>query len=281
MSDRRPDGRVRQALPAPFGRTRLRRISRIIRTLEIVWSVIPLFILIGIFFWGFHGYVVAQIAPANSIEIQVTAKKWVWQFEYPDGMRTLNDIHVPVNRPVRLVMSSEDVIHSFFVPAFRVKKDVLPSRYTEVWFHADEAGRAAGFLHRILRQGPLGHAGARFTSTTTRRIRNGWSKATKNENDAAARNSANWFTRIRGCATCHSLDGTRGQGPSWKGIFGADASVCRRHERLWSTRTTSGSRFSSRRSKVVQGYEPVMPTFKGLLRDREMLGVIEYIKSLK
>ncbi len=79
-------------LPAPFGRTRLRRISRITRTLEIVWSVIPLFILIGIFFWGFHGYVVAQIAPANSIEIQVTAKKWVWQFEYPDGMRTLNDI---------------------------------------------------------------------------------------------------------------------------------------------------------------------------------------------
>ena len=108
--------------------------------LEIAWSVIPLLILMVIFFWGFHGYVAAQIAPANAIEIQVTAKKWVWQFEYPDGMRTLNDIHVPVNRPVRLVMNSEDVIHSFFVPAFRIKKDVLPNRYTEEWFEATKPG---------------------------------------------------------------------------------------------------------------------------------------------
>ena len=88
----------------------------------------------------------------------MTAKKWVWQFEYPDGMRTLNEFHVPVNRPVRLVMNSEDVIHSFFVPAFRIKKDVLPNRYTEEWFNATQARRLPGLLRRVLRQGPLGHA---------------------------------------------------------------------------------------------------------------------------
>src|SRR5690606_26605011 len=82
-------------------------------TLEVVWTVIPLIILLGIFFWGFHGFVAAKVAPANSIEIQVLAKKWVWEFEYPDGLRTLNEISVPVNRPVRMVMNSEDVLHSF------------------------------------------------------------------------------------------------------------------------------------------------------------------------
>ena len=127
--------------------------------LEIIWTVIPLIIVMGIFFWGFHGYVSAQVAPANSIEIQVTGKKWVWQFEYPDGMRTLNEIHVPLNRPVRLVMTSEDVIHSFFVPTFRMKKDAVPGRYTEEWFTADEGWRSPGILHGVLRKRSLGHAG--------------------------------------------------------------------------------------------------------------------------
>ena len=101
--------------------------------LEIAWSVLPLLICLVVFFWGFNGFVRANVAPGNSMEIQVTAKKWQWQFEYPDGTRTINDIHVPIGKPVRLVMTSEDVLHSFFVPAFRVKHDIVPGRYTEVY----------------------------------------------------------------------------------------------------------------------------------------------------
>ncbi|MGH9627510.1 MAG: cytochrome c oxidase subunit II, partial [Bryobacteraceae bacterium] len=108
--------------------------------LEVVWTVIPLLLCIVVFFWGFHGYMRGQVAPGDAMEIQVRAKKWVWEFEYPDGMRTLNEIHVPVGKPVRLVMSSEDVIHSFFVPTFRVKNDVLPNRYSEVWFEPTKTG---------------------------------------------------------------------------------------------------------------------------------------------
>ena len=119
--------------------------------LEVAWTVIPLFIVMGIFFWGFNLYLDGSVAPGDSMEITVNAKRWVWQFEYPDGTRTLNDIHVPVNTNVRLVMTSEDVIHSFYIPSMRVKMDVLPNRYTDLWFQADEARRAAGILRRILR----------------------------------------------------------------------------------------------------------------------------------
>ena len=148
------------------------------QTLEIVWSVLPLLILIGIFFWGFHGYVVAQIAPANAIEIQVTAKKWQWQFEYPDGLRTLNELSVPLNRPVRLVMNAEDVIHSFFVPGFRIKKDVLP----EPIYGSMVSGDTARHLSRCFAPSTAARATRtclrRSTFWMTQATRSGWSKVT-------------------------------------------------------------------------------------------------------
>src|SRR5438445_42854 len=102
--------------------------------LEITWSVLPLFLCVGIFFWGLASWMKSTVAPGEAMEVQITAKKWLWQFEYPDGSRTVNDLHVPVGKPVRFVMTSEDVLHDFFVPDMRVKHDIVPGRYTEVWF---------------------------------------------------------------------------------------------------------------------------------------------------
>lgn len=249
------------------------------QTLEITWSVLPLFILIGIFFWGFHGYVSAQIAPANAIEIQVSAKKWVWQFEYPDGMRTLNELHVPVNRPVRLVMNSEDVIHSFFVPAFRIKKDVLPVRYTEAWFEATTPGVYQVLCTEYCGKGHsdmLAKISVDDEATYQRWLVEGDEEMKK----MPLLDLGKLVHENRGCATCHSLDGSRGQGPSWKGIWGkthqfADGSSAVVDENYVRQSVLEPN------AKVVQGFEPVMPTYKGLLRDREILGAIEFIKSLK
>jgi len=247
--------------------------------LEIVWSVVPLFILIGVFFWGFHGYVNAQIAPANAIEIQVTGKKWVWQFEYPDGMRTLNSFHVPVNRPVRLVLSSEDVIHSFFVPNFRIKKDAVPGRYTEEWFNATKPGVYQVFCTEYCGKGHSDMLAKVYVDNEA-----DYQKWLVEGDEEIKKMPLPELGKLvhenRGCATCHTLDGSRGQGPSWKGIWGqvhtmSDGTQIKVDENYIRESVLEPQ------AHVVQGFEPIMPTFKGLLRDREILGVIEFIKGLK
>lgn len=247
--------------------------------LETIWSVVPLFILLIIFFWGFHGYVVAQVSPANSIEIQAVGKKWVWQFEYPDGLRTLNEIHVPVNRPVRIVMNSEDVIHSFFIPTFRVKKDVLPGRYTEVWFTATHPGTHQVFCSEYCGKGHSDML-AKIHVDDEAAYQKWLVEGDESLKTMPLPELGKMVHENRGCATCHSLDGSRGQGPSWKGIFGqvhqmTDGSQVKVDENYIRESILEPN------SKVLAGYEPVMPTFKGMLRDREVLGAIEFIKQLK
>ena len=123
--------------------------------LEIIWTVIPLILCVIIFFWGMDGFMKYAVAPGESLEIQVTAKKWLWQFEYPDGTRSVNEIHVPVDKPVRFVMTSEDVLHDFFVPDMRVKHDIVPGRYTEIWFTPTVIGEHhATCAEEILRKCP-------------------------------------------------------------------------------------------------------------------------------
>ncbi|HYO80175.1 MAG TPA: cytochrome c oxidase subunit II [Bryobacteraceae bacterium] len=247
--------------------------------LEIAWSVIPLIILIGIFFWGFHGYVAAQVAPQNAIEIQVIGKKWLWQFEYPDGLRTLNDIHVPVNRPVRLIMSSEDVIHSFYVPTFRAKKDVVPGRYSEVWFTATEPG-----VHQVYctEYCGKGHSDmlARIFVDDEKAYQKWLVEGDESLKTMPLPELGKLVYENRGCQTCHSIDGSRGQGPSWKGIWGQTHQFSNAPPTVVDANYIRESILEPN-AKVVAGYEPVMPTYKGMLRDREVLGVIEYIKGLK
>jgi cytochrome c oxidase subunit 2 len=247
--------------------------------LEIVWSVIPLIIVIGIFFWGFRGFVDAQIAPANAIEIQAVGKKWVWQFEYPDGLRTLNDIHVPVNRPVRLIMTSEDVIHSFFVPTFRVKKDALPGRYTEIWFTATKPGVHQVFCAEYCGKGHSDML-AKIHVDDEAAYQKWLIEGDESLKTMPLPELGQLVYENRGCATCHSIDGSRGQGPTWKGIFGAT------HQMADGAQIQVDENYIRQsvlepNQHVVAGFEAIMPTYKGMLRDREVLGVIEYIKHLK
>ncbi|HEY3444659.1 MAG TPA: cytochrome c oxidase subunit II [Paludibaculum sp.] len=247
--------------------------------LELIWSIIPLIVVMLIFFWGFKGYVKAWVAPNDSIEIVVTGKKWVWQFEYPDGTRTLNDLHVPLNKPVKLVMNSEDVIHSFYVPGFRLKRDVIPGRYTELWFTATEPGVQQVFCAEYCGKGHSDMLARIFVDTPEQYevfLREGDEQVRK----MPLKDLGKMVYENKGCATCHSLDGTKGQGPSWKGIWGnlhkgtdgkdypVDANYIRQSILM-------------PQAMVVQGFEPIMPTFQGLLREREILGVVEYIKSLQ
>jgi hypothetical protein len=128
--------------------------------IEAAWTIIPTIIVIGIFAWSFKVYMTLQVAPANAPEYKVVGKQWAWEFTEPDGCQTYGELHVEADKPVKLLMRSEDVIHSFYVPDFRIKQDVIPGRYTGALVPGAEAqrGRPSGVLHRVLRDEPLGHA---------------------------------------------------------------------------------------------------------------------------
>jgi cytochrome c oxidase subunit 2 len=247
--------------------------------LELLWSIVPLLVVMMIFFWGFKGYIKAAVAPNDAIEIVVTAKKWVWQFEYPDGTRTLNDLHVPLNKPVKLVMHSEDVIHSFYVPTFRLKRDVIPGRYTELWFTATEPGEQHVFCAEYCGKGHS-DMGATIHVDTDEQYETFLREGDEQVRQMPLQELGRLVYENKGCATCHSLDGTRGQGPSWKGIYGQEHRFTDGKSALVDENYIRESILYPQ-AKIVQGYQPIMPTFQGLLREREIAGVIEYIKSLK
>jgi cytochrome c oxidase subunit 2 len=246
--------------------------------LELTWTLIPLAIVIGIFFWSFAQYVAASVAPGDALEIQVTAKKWLWAFEYQNGTRTINEIHIPLGKPVKFVMSSEDVIHSFYVPSMRLKQDVLPNRYTELWFTPTQPG-----LHTLLCAEYCGRSHSDMLGKIWVDDETAYQKWLE-EGDESARTMplkdlGKLIYENRGCSTCHSIDGSRGQGPSLKGLFGQEARLVGGKSVVADANYIRES-IMDPQAKIVLGYEPVMPTFRGLLREREILALIEFIRSL-
>ena len=249
--------------------------------LELTWSILPLILVMGVFFWGFRNYMQAQVAPNEALEITVTAKKWVWSFEYPDGTRTLNEVHVPVNKPVRFIMTSEDVIHDFYVPEMRVKMDVVPNRYTELWFQPTEEG-----LHRLTCAEYCGKGHSDMMGKVYVESEAKYKKWVEEGGDEWKTMTPVAFGQLlyesKGCSTCHSLDGTRmaGGGPSWKGVFG-------RMEHMSDGKDYKVDENYLRESilvpsaKVVAGYDNIMPVFQGLLREREISALIQFIKAQK
>jgi cytochrome c oxidase subunit 2 len=247
--------------------------------LEVFWSVAPLLLCLVIFFWGFRGFITANVPPAEAMEIQVSAKKWVWSFEYPDGTRTINDIHVPIGKPVRLVMQSEDVIHSFFVPDFRIKHDVLPNRYTEIWFQPTKIGPHQVFCTEYCGKGHsdmLAKIWVDDDATYQKWVIEGPPEL----KTMPLVDLGKMVYENKGCATCHSLDGSRGQGPSWKGIYGRPEAMNDGTSIMVDDNYVRESILDPQKH-IVRGFEGIMPTFQGLLRPREIDGTIAYIKSLK
>jgi cytochrome c oxidase subunit 2 len=250
--------------------------------LEIIWSVIPLLLCVGIFFWGLYGWMEYSVAPGESMQIQISAKKWVWSFEYPDGTRTLNEIHVLINKPVQFVMTSEDVLHDFFVPDMRVKHDIVPGRYTQVWFtptvHGEHHVTCAEYCGK-------GHSDmqAKLVVDTQEEFDKFMLTGGTEWEDYKGK-PADWgklqYER-KGCKTCHSIDGSKTPqgGPSWKGIWGKMEEMNDGKKVLVDEAYVRESMMQPQ-AKIVKGYDPIMPTFQGLLRETEIQGLEAFIKSL-
>jgi len=248
-------------------------------TLELIWSVAPLIIVMVIFFWGFNSYMKSTVAPLDALEIQVTGKKWQWTFEYPDGTRSLNEMHIPIGKPVKFIMSSEDVIHDFFVPDMRVKRDVVPNRYTMLWFTPTVEG-----MHQVMcaQYCGKGHSDmlARIFVDSEAKYKDWMENGSEEMRKMPLKELGRLLYESKGCSTCHTLDGTKGNCPSWKGIYGgmnkmADGRTMKVDENY--IRHT----MYEPNNMQLPGFEAIMPSFQGLLRQREELALIEFIKTVK
>jgi cytochrome c oxidase subunit 2 len=245
--------------------------------LEVTWTVIPLLLVIWIFYIGFKGYMNLRTPPANAYEIQVTGQTWKWLFTYPNG-HVDEKLHVPVDRPVLLTMTSQDMIHSFYVPDFRIKMDVLPGRYTKTWFQARYPGE-----YRVFCTEYCGTGHSDMLTTAVVHEPGGFERwldeaaslfATLPPVEVGAR-----LYEMRGCTQCHSVDGTPRVGPTLKGVFGGTI-VLKDRGSVTADENYIRESILDPQAKIVAGFDPVMPTYQGRLKDQEITGIIEYIKSL-
>jgi len=245
--------------------------------LELVWSGIPLLIVLAIFVMGFRGYIDLHTAPQNSYPIQVNAQKWAWSFQYPNGYED-PELHVPAGRPVKLTMTSQDVIHSFFVPDFRTKQDVVPGRYTTTWFQADEPGEArifcaeyCGTKHSQMLSKVIVHDPADFDAWMAKAA--DWIK------DLPPVEAGALVYKKKGCNQCHSVDGAGGVGPTFRGSFGNRRQFTDGSTGVMDENYVRESVLNPR-AKVLAGFDPVMPTFQGRLKENEISVLIAYLRSL-
>lgn len=250
-------------------------------TLEITWSVIPLIISIGIFVWGFKGYVELRTPPKDSLEIHVTGQKWMWTFQYPNGHND-GELHVPIDKDVRIVIQSVDVLHSLYIPAFRTKMDAVPGRYTDLWFHATKEGSYPIFCAEY-----CGTAHSDMLSQVVVHEPGGYEKWLEEIGAAlegeAQKDPAGYGEKLyntKGCKTCHTTDGATLVGPSWKGLYGST----RQFED--GTSATADENYilnsiNDPMGQVVKGFPPSMPTYQGQMQDWEINAIIEYMKTLK
>ena len=243
--------------------------------LEVAWTVIPFLITMVIFVWGSSVYFAMAHPPDETLNIYVVGKQWMWKFQHLDGQREINELHVPVGRPVKIIATSEDVIHDFFVPAFRVKADVLPGRYVSVWFQPTKPGRYHLFCAEYCGTRHSGMIGEIVVMDPNEY--EAWLTGGAAEGSLASA-GGKLFADLA-CNTCHRAD-AQGRGPVLDGLFG-------RQVALQGGGTVTADEAYIRESiltpsaKIVDGFQPIMPTFQGLVSEEQLLQLIEYVKSLK
>jgi len=247
--------------------------------LELAWTIIPTILVIIVFFWGFNIYLKMHVAPKDAFEITVTGQKWFWSFDYPSGASTVNDLVVPAGRPVKLLMSSKDVIHSFYVPDFRIKMDVLPNRYTMTWFEAPQPGE-----HNLFCAEYCGTSHSEMIGRVRvlgEREYAEWEQTSGSggEGMSLEKYGEQLYT-AKACVTCHRIDGVAHTGPSFLGIYGESHPLAAGGTAVVDENYIRESILEPQ-SKVVAGYQPVMPTYQGLLDNRQVDALIAFIKSLK
>src|SRR6516165_5041973 len=242
-------------------------------TLEIVWSVIPFGLTMVMFTWGASIFFNASRPPNDAIQIYAVGKQWMWKLEHIEGQREINELHIPVGRPVRVTMASEDVIHSFFVPAFRTKQDVVPGRYSTTWFTPTKPGRYHLFCAEYCGTNHSAMIGWVYVMEPSE-YQNWLSGGPKG---SLVQAGAKLFEDLA-CVNCHKEDGS-GRCPSLKGLFGQTVL-------LTGGATVEADEAYVRESildpaaKVVDGYQPLMPTFRGQVTEEDVVELIEYVKSL-
>jgi cytochrome c oxidase subunit 2 len=243
--------------------------------LELTWSIIPLGIFMIIFIWGAFIYFQEARPPADSLEVYVVARQWMWKIQHQDGPREINQLHVPVDRDVRLTMISQDVIHSFFVPAFRIKTDVLPGRYTTQWFHPTQVGTYHLFCAEYC---GTGHAvmGGQVVVMEPNAYQ-AWISGGSGEGSMAS-TGEKLFQEL-GCASCHRFD-VQGRGPNLMGLYGKTVLLADGRTVLADDNYIRESILNPG-AKIAAGFQNIMPTFQGIVGEDQLLSLIAFVKSLQ
>lgn len=271
--------------------------------LELAWSILPSILLVVMFWYGFVGYLDARTPPVNAFEVKVHASQWAWSFEYPRGI-TSDELHIPVDRPVQFIMDSADVLHSFFIPAFRSKFDVVPGRYTKVWFTPTKVGEYAlycaeycGTKHSDMRAKVFVHAQAGYLDVLAKL--DPIVRLTEDEYKAYRADPQKFidanpqFTGLKvpvqmgeklykskGCMSCHSIDGSKNTGPTWKGIFGTEEPLEGGGKALVDENYIQESILNPG-AKIRATFGNVMTVYQGRITQREIDLLIDFIKTLK
>jgi len=246
--------------------------------LEIGWSVIPLIIMLAMFAWGLRVFIHIYRPPADAVEYTAIGRQWMWKVQHPGGQREINTLHVPVGQPIKVTLASEDVIHSFFIPAFRVKQDAVPGRFTSLWFSATKPG-----VYHLFCAEYCGTEHSRMIGSVIamepRDYENWLAGGTAGKSMAAS--GADLFQSQFACATCHraGASGRLARGPALEGLYGSQ-------QKLANGGTVIADDDYIRESilnptaKIVAGWEPVMPTFQGQVTEEQLTQLIAYIRTL-
>ena len=242
-------------------------------SIELAWTIIPFILSMVMFVWGARVFMKASRPPDNAVQVYAVGKQWMWKLQHMEGQREINELHIPVGVPVKILMTSEDVIHSFYVPAFRTKQDVLPGRYTTTWFQATKPGRYHLFCAEYCGTTHSGMIG--WVYAMEPQDYQAWLSGGAPEGSMAS--SGEKLFQDLGCANCHRSD-TPGRCPNLTGLFGTTV-------QLAGGGTVKADEAYIRESiltpnaKVVAGYQPIMPTFQGLVTEEGLTQLIEYIRS--
>ncbi len=243
--------------------------------LEITWTVIPLIIVLVIFVWGASVFFAMASPPPETLNVYVVGKQWMWKFQHLDGQREINELHVPLGRTVKLIMTSEDVIHDLFVPAFRVKADVIPGRYSQIWFQPTKAGRYHLFCAEYCGTRHSGMIGQVIVMDANEY--QAWLSGGSSEGSLASA-GAKLFADLA-CNTCHRPD-AQGRGPVLQGLFGKTVTLQSGETRVVDETYVRESILNPA-AQITAGYQPIMPTFQGLVSEEQLLQLVEYVKSLQ
>src|SRR5580692_6793249 len=241
--------------------------------LELTWSIIPLCVFMVFFAWGALVFFKQRTPPRDATEVYVVAKQWMWKLEHAEGQREINELHVPVGRDVKLIMTSQDVIHSFYVPVFRMKQDVLPGRYTVAWFRATKPGTYHLFCAEYCGTQHSGMIGSIVVMEPAQY--EAWMSGGPAGPLSATGEKV--FAEL-GCSTCHRSD-AQGRGPNLQGVFGNPVALA-------DGRTLVADENYIREcildpgAKRVKGFQPIMPTFQGLVSEEQVNALVAYIKSI-